>query len=145
MRIERFKKEHIPALCELETQCFGTVAWSESAFESELYKEDAIFLCALEGDTLIGCAALNYAAGQGFISKVMVVPAFRRQGIAKALLEQMIRVAKENGIYELTLEVRASNEAAIALYEALGFENLGIRRNFYRLPKEDAVIMTKQL
>ena len=145
MRIEKFKKEHIPALCELEMQCFGAVAWSENAFESELYKEDAIFLCALEDESLIGCAALNNAAGQGFISKVMVAPAFRRQGIAKALLEQMCRVAKENGIYELTLEVRASNEAAIALYEALGFENLGIRRNFYRLPKEDAVIMTKQL
>lgn len=145
MRIERLKQEHVPALCALERQCFGAVAWNESAFKSELQKEDALFLCAFEADSLLGCAALNNAAGQGFISKVMVAPAVRRQGIARTLLEELGALAKENGMYELTLEVRASNAAAIGLYESLGFINLGTRRNFYRLPKEDAVIMTKQL
>ena len=145
MRIEQLKKEYIPALCEMEEQCFGAVAWNESAFESELDKEDSLFLCAVEGKRILGCAAFNNAAGQGFISKVMVAPDFRRRGVAKSLMEQMSLRAKEKGMFELTLEVRASNVAAIALYNALGFENLGIRRNFYRLPKEDAVIMTKQL
>ncbi|MBQ6380561.1 MAG: ribosomal protein S18-alanine N-acetyltransferase [Clostridia bacterium] len=145
MRIEQLKKEHIPQLCKLEQQCFGAVAWNKSAFESELEKDDALFLCALAEDAVIGCAALNNAAGQGFISKVMVAPAFRRQRVAQALLEQMSRLAKEKGMYELTLEVRASNAAAIALYETCGFEKLGIRRKFYRLPQEDAVIMTRKL
>ena len=145
MRIEQLKKEYIPALSEMEELCFGALAWTQSAFESELNKDDSLFLCAVEGDCILGSAALNNAAGQGFISKVMVAPNVRRRGIAKALMEQMSRLAKEKGMYELTLEVRASNIAAIALYDGLGFENLGTRRNFYRCPKEDAVIMTKQL
>ena len=145
MRIESLTKEHIPALCEMEKQCFGQTAWSEEGFLSELANKSNIFLTAIAEGQPIGCAALQNTGQQGFITKVMVSTANRRQGCAQALLMHMDTAAKQCGIKTIGLEVRASNEAAIALYHKCGYKDLGIRRNFYRFPKEDAVIMEKDL
>lgn len=145
MRIEALKKEYIPALTAMEKGIFGASAWSESGFESELTNPSAVFLCAVENGEVKGCIAMNDALGQGFISKVMVREDCRRQGLGAALLKKLIAVARERQMFELTLEVRASNVPAISLYESFGFQNLGLRRNFYHDPTEDAVIMTKAL
>lgn len=142
MIIENLKKEHISALSEIEKKCFST-PWSEENFLSEIDNPTSVFLVALDSGEPIGCISANNALGQGFISKVMVSPSFRRQGIGSALLCALCDYAEKNNFFELTLEVRSSNKAAIQLYKKFGFESLGIRKNFYRLPKEDAVIMSK--
>lgn len=145
MKIEPLQKEHIAALMPLEKACFGESAWSEEGFLSELSNDSSVCFCAVKNGEVLGCIAMNRADTQGFISKVMTHPNYRRQGVAGALLKKLTDFALESGMRELTLEVRESNTAAIALYTASGFENLGKRRNFYRNPKEDAVIMTKYL
>ena len=145
MRIEPFQKEHIASLESLEKECFGQTAWSEDGFLEELHNPDALAFTALEHSKPLGCIFAYRGAEQCFISKVMVTPACRRQGVARALLCALESAARDAGMLEMTLEVRESNEAAIALYTACGFQNLGKRRNFYRYPKEDAVIMTKNL
>ena len=72
-------------------------------------------------------------------------PEFRGRGIAKALLQELFRVGEARGAWVFLLEVRAGNQAAIRLYEGQGFQNMGLRRNFYEKPREDAVIMQKCL
>ncbi len=145
MIIDTLKKEHIPALVDIEKACFGDSAWTYEGFLGELNGAFSVFLCAVEGDTVFGCICMNTTEEQGFISKVMVAPAHRREGIAKAMLQALIQYAAQAGMRELTLEVRESNIPARSLYTAFGFKNLGKRRNFYHSPKEDAVIMTKVL
>ena len=145
MRIETLQEPYIPALVEIEKACFGDSAWTYEGFLGELNGAYSLCLCAIEGESVWGCICMNIAAEQSFISKVMVSPSHRRRGIAKALLQALIRYAEQAHMKELTLEVRESNQPAQALYSAFDFENLGKRRNFYHSPKEDAVIMTKVL
>ena len=145
MRIEVLKTEHIAALAAIDAVCFGQAAWSVAGFESELQNASSLCLCALEGEDALGCIAANLSEDTAFISKVAVTPAARRKGVAKALLRTLCEQVSERGVKEVTLEVRASNEAAQALYTSCDFEKIGKRRDFYRFPKEDAVIMTKNL
>ena len=79
------------------------------------------------------------------LMNVAVHPAYRRKGIAQALLNELERRLEENGVVTVALEVRASNDSAIRLYEKLGYSLAGIRKNYYFKPKEDALILKKQL
>ena len=97
---------------------------------------------AVTGDVL-GYAGLLVAADEGYITNVAVDPSRRRQGVAAQLLQVFDDFARGNRLAFLTLEVRPSNAAAIALYEGFGFREVGRRRNYYDLPKEDALILTK--
>ena len=96
-----------------------------------------------ETDKVIGYAGLLVAADEGYITNVAVDPSRRRQGVAAQLLQVFDDFAKGNRLAFLTLEVRPSNAAAIALYRGFGFREVGRRRNYYDLPKEDALILTK--
>ena len=98
------------------------------------------FLHALGGVVLVG---LLVAADEGYITNVAVDPSRRRQGVAAQLLQVFDNFARGNQLAFLTLEVRPSNTAAIALYQGFGFREVGRRRNYYDLPKEDALILTK--
>ena len=82
---------------------------------------------------------------EGYITNVAVSPACRRQGIGRALIEELKKRAAQSGLSFVTLEARASNAPAIALYEGAGFRQVGVRRNFYTAPAEDAVLMTHYL
>ena len=96
-----------------------------------------------ETDKVIGYAGLLVAADEGYITNVAVDPSRRRQGVAAQLLQVFDNFARGNRLAFLTLEVRPSNAAAIALYRGFGFREVGRRRNYYDLPKEDALILTK--
>ena len=100
---------------------------------------------AEEADTgaVLGYAGLLVVADEGYITNVAVFPEYRRCGIAAGILEVYLNFAQANGLAFLTLEVRPTNEAAIALYRRFGFEEVGRRRNYYDLPKEDALILTR--
>lgn len=141
--IEILKKEYISALCAIEKKSFSNV-WTKENFESELTNPTSVFFVAVENGEALGCISMNNALGEGFISKLMVSEEKRRQGIGRLLLEKLCEYAQKNKMFALTLEVRESNTPAIALYEKAGFKNMGKRKNFYRNPKEDAVIMTKE-
>lgn len=131
------------AAARLEADNFGT-PWSEKAFLESLQCSYAYYYVAQEEDAIIGICGLRNMAGEGEITNVVVDKGYRRRGIAKALLQQVLNTGKELGIQAYTLEVRKSNKAAISLYEKFGFHQEGIRRDFYQKPCEDAVIMWKR-
>lgn len=123
--------------------------WTYNDFEDSLAKEDGttILLVAEEESVVIGYLVLYTAAGESEIVTIAVSPSARRRGVGLELIEKAIAFSKESSLYieEINLEVRFSNEPAIKLYEKLGFETVGKRPNFYRNPKEDALLMKRIL
>jgi len=144
IRITDAAPEHIPQIVALEKLCFS-LPWTEELLGTQLRGDGHIFLAALDGDTVAGYIGLMYVLDEGYISNVAVLPAYRRRGVGTALLDELERKAREARLSFLTLEVRASNAAARALYAARGFQVTGLRRNYYEKPPEDAVLMTKYL
>ena len=144
VKIVPMSAEHLDALASLERICFSR-PWSRQMLADELDNQCAAFLVALEPETdkVIGYAGLLVAADEGYITTVAVDPSRRRQGVAAQLLQVFDNFARGNRLAFLTLEVRPSNTAAIALYKGFGFEQVGRRKNYYDLPKEDALILTK--
>ena len=135
-------RAHIPTLAALERQCFS-VPWTAAMLEEELFNDTASFLVAEdEEEQVLGYAGLYVVLDEGYIGNVAVSSPWRRQGLARRLVEVYCRFAAEHLAF-LSLEVRESNLAAIALYESLGFQEEGRRKNYYREPVEDAIIMTR--
>ena len=131
----------LPQLEELEKLCFS-LPWTIEQLRSQLPDEHHIFLTALEGEHLLGYVGMMYVLDEGYISNVAVAPEARRKGIGDALIEELMRRAELLGLAFVTLEVRQSNAPAAALYEKHGFTAVGKRKNYYDLPREDAVLMT---
>ena len=144
VRIVPMTAEHLNEVAALELACFSR-PWSRQMLAEELDNQCAAFLVALEPETdkVIGYAGLLVAADEGYITNVAVFPPYRRRGAAGKLLDVFLRFARANHLAFLTLEVRPSNAAAIALYTRFGFREAGRRRNYYDLPREDALILTR--
>ena len=141
-KIVPMDRSHLAGVAELERQCFST-PWTEAMLAEELYSETASFLVAEdETGAVCGYAGLHVILDEGYIDNVAVAETKRRQGLAKRLCEVYCRFASEN-LQFLTLEVRASNAPAIALYEGLGFREVGRRPDYYTKPKEDALLLTR--
>lgn len=136
-------RSHLREIAAIEWQCFST-PWTEAMLEQELYNDTASFLVAQdETGKVCGYAGLHVILDEGYIDNVAISPECRRQGIARQLVEVYCRFGEVNLAF-LTLEVRASNEAALALYEGLDFKPEGRRRDYYTKPKEDAILMTRR-
>lgn len=143
IQIVPMDERHLPALAEIERACFH-VPWSENALRKELGK--GLFLVAEdENQTVCGYVGCQTVLDEGYITNVAVSPDFRRQGIGRLLIQTLTERAQQAQLAFVTLEVRASNDPAIALYTAAGYEPVGRRKNFYRSPTEDAILMTLQL
>ena len=144
VKIVPMAAEHLDRLEQLERMCFSR-PWSKKMLAEELDNQCAAFLVAVEPETekVIGYAGLLVAADEGYITNVAVDPSRRRQGVAQQLLQVFDSFARGSRLAFLTLEVRPSNAAAVALYEGFGFRQVGRRRNYYDLPREDALILTK--
>lgn len=140
-RITDAEEWMLPQLEELEKLCFS-LPWTIEQLRSQLPDEHHIFLTALEGEHLLGYVGMMYVLDEGYISNVAVAPEARRKGIGDALIEELMRRAELLGLAFVTLEVRQSNAPAAALYEKHGFTAVGKRKNYYDLPREDAVLMT---
>ena len=136
-------RSHLEGIAELERTCFSH-PWSVDMLAEELYNETASFLVA-EGEdgSVLGYAGLHVVLAEGYIDNVAVDPAYRRQGIADALIDTFVRFGAAKLAF-LTLEVRAGNAPAIALYEKHGFYEVGRRKDYYDDPKEDAILMTRE-
>ena len=142
LRIVPFALRHVQPAAALEWQCFSS-PWSEDALAEELKNPDAFFVAAEEDGAFVGYAGMHCPMGDCYIDNIAVAPAARRRGVARELLAALDRLAGERGLYRVTLEVRASNAPAIALYESAGYIREGIRPGFYRKPTEDAVLYSR--
>lgn len=137
-------EQHLEVLEALERQCFS-VPWTREQLRMELPDERHVFLVAISEERLLGYVGMMHVLDEGYISNVAVNPAFRRQGVAKALIGELLRRAEALTLSFVTLEVRESNAPAIALYESFGFVPVGRRKHYYDAPKEDALLMTVYL
>ena len=135
--------DHVSQVAALEAICFRD-PWSEKSVASELTNPLSLWLVALDGDRVAGYVGSQSVQGESDMMNVAVHPDSRRQGIAEQLCLALVEALKEKGNHCLTLEVRASNDPAKALYEKLGFTQVGLRKNYYRNPKEDACILRKE-
>ena len=134
---------HVAAIAELEKLCFHD-PWSERSIATELTSKLSCWLVAMEEQTVVGYVGSQSVLGESDMMNIAVHPEHRRKGIAEALVTSLVSELSARGNHSLMLEVRPSNEPAIALYEKLGFTQVGRRPNYYRNPKEDALILRKE-
>ena len=144
MIITKMTENHVAQVAELEKICFGSAAWSEKSIASELKNELSYWLVAVDDGRVLGYVGSQTVLGETDMMNVAVHPDCRKQGIGQTLVNALVDGLKEKESRCLTLEVRASNAPARALYEKLGFAQMGLRKNYYRNPKEDALILRKE-
>ena len=143
MTIEAMTWDTVSQVAALEAVCFSD-PWSENSLASELRNPLSLWLVALEGERVVGYIGSQTVLGETDMMNVAVHPDFRRKGIARKLIAALVKQLKKQDSWCLTLEVRASNAPAISLYEKLDFAQIGRRKNYYRNPKEDALILRKE-
>ena len=127
---------------ELEKRCFS-LPWTWEMLMSQLPDDEHEFLAAVdESGKLLGYVGMMTVLDEGYISNVAVEPGCRRQGVGEALIRELLERCRMRQLSFVTLEVREHNEPAIALYSKLGFVPVGLRKNYYEAPKENALLMT---
>ena len=138
-------EKHIPRIADLEAANFS-LPWDEAAIRGELENPLSLWLAATQPDgTLLGYVGSQSCFEDTDILNVCVAPEARRRGVARALMTELERRLIPKGVQRITLEVRSSNEPAIRLYEKLGYLRVGLRKNYYEKPREDALILQKNL
>ncbi|SHJ60550.1 ribosomal protein S18-alanine N-acetyltransferase [Parasporobacterium paucivorans] len=142
MTVRKMTTDDIPEVAQIEKQCFHQ-PWSAEEILRTYQSVTSLFTVAEEGRKVVGYVGMYLVPDEGYIINVAVSPLFRKKGVATQLIAQILEDAKEEGVQNVSLEVRKSNQEAIRLYEKIGFESVGIRKNFYELPPEDAIIMWK--
>ena len=141
--IRDVESAHIPQIEALEQACFS-LPWTAEALASQMKDSQHEFIAAVDAEgRVLGYVGMMFVLDEGYISNVAVAPDHRRQGIADALIDRLCKLCGEHALAFVSLEVRAGNVPAIALYKKHGFERVGLRKNYYERPKEDALIMTK--
>ena len=143
MKIIPMNESHVAQVAALEKLCFSD-PWSENSIASELENPLSLWLIAEEDGAVCGYVGSQTVLDETDMMNIAVHPDCRRKGIAAALITELVSRLKARGSRVLRLEVRESNFSAIALYEALGFTQLGLRKNYYRNPKENALILGKE-
>lgn len=144
MNIHPMTENYLEQVASLEVCCFSK-PWSREALKEELGNPQAVFLVAEENGEVLGYIGMHVVFGEGYMDNLAVFPHARRKGVGKKLVETLIAWLKQHDGLFLTLEVRLSNQAAISLYQSLGFEEAGRRPRFYQEPVEDALLMTLTL
>lgn len=135
--------EDLDQVMEIENRLFSP-PWTKEGFFTYLTRKDAMFLVVEEKGRILAYCGLLMVLDGGDITNVAVCPERQREGIGHFLMESLIRLAEEQGITAIHLEVRVGNHTAIRLYERMGFTRDGIRRNYYTDPAEDALLMTRR-
>ena len=143
MEIVKMREGHVASIAQIEKLCFSD-PWSENSVASELKNPLSLWLVALDGERVAGYVGSQAVMGEADMMNLAVAPDCRRGGIAKALLQALEAALDANGVYCLSLEVRQSNEPARTLYTSCGYAQVGLRPNYYRNPKENALILKKQ-
>ena len=144
MAFDSLRPEYMDGIVEIEQVCF-TDPWSRAQFAQDLENPLARYWVALDHQKIAGYGGLWQVCGEGQIINIAVRPEYRRQGLGRQIMEQMIAFGRQNGLFEMTLEVRESNLPARALYTACGFIQVGARPGYYADNGEAAILMTKTL
>ncbi len=139
----KMNEAHVGQIAALEQACFSD-PWSSRSIASELQNELSCWLVAMDGDTVAGYVGAQSVLGWADMMNLAVAPQYRRKGVARQLVLELESCLKAQSVTCLTLEVRASNGPAIALYSKLGFQEVGRRPNYYHKPREDALILRKE-
>ena len=135
--------DDIPQIVEIEKRCFS-LPWTAEQLAGQIKDAQHEFIAAISPDgTVLGYVGMMYVLDEGYISNVATDLPWRRQGIADALIGRLCAICEGLRLSFVSLEVRAGNAPAVALYEKHGFAPVGLRKNYYERPREDAVIMTK--
>lgn len=145
--IRAMDEPDLDTVAEIEAETFST-PWSRSAFQRLIADPGPVRAWVALGnqrDAPVGYAVYWFTVDEGELANIAVAPASRGQGVGKALLEHVIGVARRDGVSNLFLEVRASNQVAISLYTRYGFERVGLRRRYYNEPSEDALVLRMRL
>lgn len=132
---------YIEQLLVIERSSFSA-PWTLDDYLTEIARPISHIVAVTDGDTLLGYAGFWQVMEVAEVNNVAVAEEYRGQGIGKMLMAGLLDLAALLGCEKVNLEVRAGNAAAIALYDGLGFANVGLRPNYYTNPKEDAVLMT---
>ncbi len=141
MQIVEMEKRHLQDILAVEKECFSK-PWSEKMFQEEMSGRFSRYCVAEIDGKAVAYMGMWCLSGEGSITNVAVGKAFRRKGIAKALISHFVEIAKEEKLEFMTLEVRRSNEPAISLYKSFGFKQVGVRKKYYD-NTEDAILLTK--
>ncbi|MCM1124859.1 MAG: ribosomal protein S18-alanine N-acetyltransferase [Lachnospiraceae bacterium] len=141
--VRRMKAADVEAASVIEREVFS-MPWSAEDFLEMVEADYAYYYVAECEGKIVGCCGIRNLSGEGEITNVAVSPSHRRKGVARKMMEYMLKEAASNGIGSCTLEVRCGNQPAIQLYESFGFRGEGVRPGFYEKPKEDALIMWKR-
>lgn len=144
MQIELINKNHIDGIMEIEKDSFA-IPWTRASVEKELINKFAYYVVAIEDNNVLGYGGMWHIVNEGHITNIAVHKNHRQKGIGNAIVNALVDIAKEKEMMGLTLEVRKSNESALALYKKNGFKLEGIRPEYYEDNKEDAYIMWKYL
>lgn len=143
LKIREMLESDVMDVARIEQENFS-MPWSEQDFRDMLYAPDKKYLVVDYNGRVIGGAGIHNILGEAEITNVSILKEFRNRGYAKELLDTLLKQGIKMGACSFTLEVRESNEAAIALYRSRGFVTEGIRKNFYEKPRENALIMWKR-
>jgi [ribosomal protein S18]-alanine N-acetyltransferase len=135
------KEEDIDQILEVEHASF-TTPWSREAFYNELHNNKfAVYIVLEEDNKVVGYCGAWIVIDEAHVTNVAILPGYRGRKLGEALLKEMMSVATEMGAKSMTLEVRVTNQVALSLYRKLGFQDGGIRKNYYSDNQEDALVM----
>jgi ribosomal-protein-alanine N-acetyltransferase len=140
--IERMRWWHIEPLQPIEADLFGADRWSAAMFWNEL-AGGHFYVVALDGDAVIGYAGLSVSGDEAWVQNIAVQRDRQRQGIGRALLEELLAEASRRGVRVVLLEVAVDNAPAQRLYAGYGFEPVGLRRGYYQPSNTDALVMRR--
>lgn len=140
INIRTMRREDCPIVAGIDKSCFPE-AWSEAAFYDAMRQPHYSFLVIEEEYRVVGYIGMINTNQEGEITRIVLAEECRHRGYGSRLLENMLRWAEQLGLHEVFLEVRHSNEAAKELYKKYGFQVIAERRNYYKAPQEDAIIM----
>lgn len=143
IEVRELREGDTEELARIEAEAFS-MPWTKKDFENLLSHPYCFYLVALADGKVAGCCGYTDSFKEATIDNVVVAEQFRNRGIARKMLEELIRRGEEAGVEAFTLEVRVSNAAAIHVYEKFGFQSEGIRPGFYEKPREDASIMWRR-
>ena len=143
LQIKPLTEEYVDQVCVLEEEAFS-MPWHRESFLEMILNKDACYLVGLMEEEVVASCGLRNIVGDGEITNVVTKSSARGRGIGEQMLLKLLEEGTAMGVEAFTLEVRKSNDAAIHLYEKLGFVTEGIRKNFYEDPTEDALIMWKR-
>ena len=139
----KMDETHVEQVSEIEKLCFSA-PWSINSIRSELVNPLSEWIVAVDGGVVAGYVGSQTVMGETDMMNIAVHPDYRRRGIGRELVKRLVCCLRQRQSSVLMLEVRESNVAAITLYEQLGFACVGKRPNYYRNPKENALILRKE-